>query len=526
MKVYKYCSVEDAIKIVKSGGIRLNNPKNFNDPYDSQFEISKQDEKKTLSLLNTYFIFKRFVQYFKENKNKFNSGQLRLINNINKDIDLAKKIIKDNSKIEINSKFGLYYTLFPDFSKMIPEIVKENKKRFKDTIENVQDLTAKALIGCFSKRYDSILMWSHYGNLHKGVCLEFEVKDNDLSEVKYSDNKYFFDIYNIVEKMLIGDFLEDKDISKSDDINKLVLTPYIVKAKDRSYEEEVRFLCSLKEIEKFYPLIKTDRKFYYLNFKLTKVFIGTKACDNFNLNNLYLEAKTINKDIVFVYMKLSDNEYKVVPDLNKKFKYNNIALKRENCLETIKNEINLCLKNKCYISALILGLSIPSILSKSMYPELNERERYLKWFKENIEDSEHDDEHTENQTPYLNGELCLRLKEKLQNNGCLLENEDFDDFSISKVNLLIHDENPYGFYPGLDGHNFDSYNSDKLLFNFNLRYFLKRMFDEIDLFLKSNKEINNSFFEIINYDETCNLDKQKLKGDEILKNKYENKIDQ
>ena len=522
MKVYKYSSVEDAIKIVKSGGIRLNNPKNFNDPYDSQFEISSEDEKRTLGLIDNYFVFKYFVNYLNDNKSRFNANQLRIIDTINKDIEIVKKTIKENSEIEVESKFIFYYKMFPNFSKTINEIKAENKNKLRDTIKNVKNITSQALIGCFSKRYDSILMWSHYGNLHKGVCLEFETNDDAFSEVKYSDDKYFFDIYAIVKEMLIDDFLKEKNISKNDDIRNLTLKPFLIKAKDWSYEEEMRFLCSLEEIESFSSFIKPVNNFHCLILKLTKVFIGTKAYDDFNLNNLYLEAKSKYNEVEFTYMKLSDNEYKIVPDLNKKFKYKSINPKSDNCLETIKNEITKCLKNECYISALSLGLSIPSILSKFSYAEMNEKERYLKWFKENIEESEHDDEHIKNHIPYLNGEMCFKLKEKLQNEGCLLQNEDFDDFSISKINLLIQDENPYDFYPGLDGHNFDSYNSNKLEFNFNLRYFLKRMFDEIDLFLKNNKEINNSFFEMINYDEICNLDKRKLKGDEILKNKYEN----
>ena len=77
IKIYKYCSIETAIKIVDSGGIRLNNPDNFNDPYDSKIEISEEEEDKSFKLVNNYFIFKEFSDYFYNNNNKFNKHQKR-----------------------------------------------------------------------------------------------------------------------------------------------------------------------------------------------------------------------------------------------------------------------------------------------------------------------------------------------------------------------------------------------------------------------------------------------------------------
>lgn len=40
-------------------------------------------------------------------------------------------------------------------------------------------------IVCFSKSYCSPVMWSHYADRHKGLCLGFEVRDIPLTEIKY-----------------------------------------------------------------------------------------------------------------------------------------------------------------------------------------------------------------------------------------------------------------------------------------------------------------------------------------------------
>ena len=49
--IYKYASFEDAIKTIQNNSIVLNNPSNYNDPFDSIIDIDINDENKTISLL-------------------------------------------------------------------------------------------------------------------------------------------------------------------------------------------------------------------------------------------------------------------------------------------------------------------------------------------------------------------------------------------------------------------------------------------------------------------------------------------
>jgi Protein of unknown function (DUF2971) len=59
-------------------------------------------------------------------------------------------------------------------------------KRIMDTVYDSQDermiaeltkATRDALrVGCFSERRDSILMWSHYADHHRGICIEYETR--------------------------------------------------------------------------------------------------------------------------------------------------------------------------------------------------------------------------------------------------------------------------------------------------------------------------------------------------------------
>lgn len=210
------------------------------------------------------------------------------------------------------------YKLFPTFLINLKEIENKNKRRLKNMLTNLEETTSKALIGCFSKRNDSILMWSHYGDSHKGVCLEFEVNEDDFSNINYSDKKCFFNIYPIIESILKSDYLGNNELYKSEENNEIALKPFLVKAKDWSYEEEVRFLCSLVKIDTL-PFIKHDKDNNYLILKMTNIFIGTKANATENLKKLYSTAKSKYHNINIVYMKLSDIEYKIVPDIKRTF---------------------------------------------------------------------------------------------------------------------------------------------------------------------------------------------------------------
>jgi hypothetical protein len=44
-------------------------------------------------------------------------------------------------------------------------------------IKQMSDKFSKTGICCFSERWNSILMWSHYADKHRGICLGFNTKD-------------------------------------------------------------------------------------------------------------------------------------------------------------------------------------------------------------------------------------------------------------------------------------------------------------------------------------------------------------
>jgi hypothetical protein len=86
---------------------------------------------------------------------------------------------------------------------------------------------------CFSHRWRNPLLWSHYGDRHRGVAIEFEI-DNDLvHEVQYSPYRLRLDIER---KLAAGGFSEEDAYGMA-----------ITKSDRWKYEEEVRIFVELSK---------------------------------------------------------------------------------------------------------------------------------------------------------------------------------------------------------------------------------------------------------------------------------------
>ena len=58
MKIYKYSSLESAVRILQGGSVVLSNPEDFNDPNDCAFVQDQHDKEKAEKLVTDYFIYK------------------------------------------------------------------------------------------------------------------------------------------------------------------------------------------------------------------------------------------------------------------------------------------------------------------------------------------------------------------------------------------------------------------------------------------------------------------------------------
>lgn len=234
-KLYQYRALNkfNIINIL-NGEIRLNSPKLFNDPYDSRLMLSNEE------------VIRLFIKIGNSNMTK---------EEINREAERLEFLLKKREDFEIfinNSREKIY---------------------------NIIDDTL--CIACFSERNDSMLMWSHYADYHKGICVEYSkvnlesIDKTELIKVLYTSERII-----------------------SDDIGKIGI-------------ESVRRKASCWRYEKEWRLAKEkDRYSEGTNVKVEKIegiYLGTKIS---KVDEEFIKFFCEKNKINLYQMKLNGQEYK------------------------------------------------------------------------------------------------------------------------------------------------------------------------------------------------------------------------
>ena len=90
-------------------------------------------------------------------------------------------------------------------------------------------------ICCFSKVYDSLLMWAYY-NAHKGICIGL----NQDAVLESCNKGYFGTFFPFFEEVQYKDILDKSDFFKD---NMAWFNILATKAKDWEHEQEVRIIA-------------------------------------------------------------------------------------------------------------------------------------------------------------------------------------------------------------------------------------------------------------------------------------------
>lgn len=191
--IYKYMCTKWAKVTLKEKTFKFTNPDNFNDPFDCNMAILK---------------FSRTEESIRDYEEALNGHNL-----------------SRTEKRELLNKFKNSY---PEFKKVYTHVVKEKI--------NASGVT------CFSKLYNNTLMWSHYADHHKGVCLEFNAS---------------LDPREVLEDVEV-DMIANVNYNRTDKINynadkkTAIIDLFTRKSTDWRYEKEVRIvLINKKEVLKF-----------------------------------------------------------------------------------------------------------------------------------------------------------------------------------------------------------------------------------------------------------------------------------
>jgi hypothetical protein len=144
---------------------------------------------------------------------------------------------------------------------------------------------------CFSRSWSAPIMWSHYADRHRGVCLGFDVSAGDVFEVSYAEKRVPF-----TEDML-GHHEPEKHM------HRLLGTKHSL----WKYENEVRVFCGLE---------REDAGLFFRPFgeglELREVLLGVR-CDEATLKEFAKLAAGIAEARIEVRAtRLSDTAFEIV----------------------------------------------------------------------------------------------------------------------------------------------------------------------------------------------------------------------
>lgn len=265
------------LSILQKGELYFSTPKEFNDPFDCLFpilsyEITKEQVKEKL--------------HSKDIESRETRKQL-------------KAYIRDFCNKDIDNYVDYFNTLIKTDPKFLYELNRDQSDKFE--------------ICCFSKNYKNILMWSHYADSHKGICIGIKTI--------YEDNSNLIEFQKVkdIDKIKAESVIYNLDNKKIPPVNYQNLTEelleqsLITKSFHWKYEEEHRTILLKNMVDT--QILKLKKA------NICQIIFGFKTPSSIIRDTLHQIKKSEFIDIsnFEVYQMEEDKEYyslhlKLIPD--------------------------------------------------------------------------------------------------------------------------------------------------------------------------------------------------------------------
>ena len=147
---------------------------------------------------------------------------------------------------------------------------------------------------CFSRGWNYPMLWGHYGDKHKGICLGFDIEDKHIEKIHYSTEKLKPEI----------DMNKKNGGLTIEIVKKLLCWKY----KGWEYEDEVRIIVQLKE--------RDSSGFYFTDFKgnmeLKEIILGHRS--NLKLEQVAKYLCSYKTEVSVFKSRIAFKKYEVVRD--------------------------------------------------------------------------------------------------------------------------------------------------------------------------------------------------------------------
>lgn len=160
---------------------------------------------------------------------------------------------------------------------------------------------------CLTNSSRKKLMWSHYADSHKGLCLVVEVPESLVYPVCYSGNRIFED--SNIDDILIKGKSTSKKILKNKPIIDLPYEHKVALIKDQKWEYEKEYRIVLDESS---PLLTVDSENrFFFDLKIKRIYLGCRFEENENNVKAAILNVCKKNNIVIQQMCLSSENYAV-----------------------------------------------------------------------------------------------------------------------------------------------------------------------------------------------------------------------
>jgi hypothetical protein len=150
---------------------------------------------------------------------------------------------------------------------------------------------------CLSRNCTDPLLWAHYADKHRGICLGIDVPDdpNLVHSAIYANERELMDP-NILWKAV--------DEGPSEAFEAAVMRKHSFKYKAWEYEDEVRIITPLKEGITFFEFNDED-------FILREVILGLRS--TLTKNSIVNRLRGCGHDVEILKATLSADEFRIIP---------------------------------------------------------------------------------------------------------------------------------------------------------------------------------------------------------------------
>jgi hypothetical protein len=233
--IYKYTTIESAILILNSSKLKFSKPSDFNDPFDCNLTINTNNTAEEID------------------------NHIELLRKKNNLTDEKIKLVK--------SKFH------------------NSEELFKITNNSIKQVKEEFGITCFSKNEKNLIMWAHYCDKHKGICMKFDI---------LADPDFFMIPFQVLYKNEYPNF---NYIRNRDGLAKFLVE---TKSKDWEYEQEIRVM---KHGPDFYDFKKEA---------LVEIIFGIRTKDDDRKKIVDALADNSYCNIDFKSCLISDSKFEIM----------------------------------------------------------------------------------------------------------------------------------------------------------------------------------------------------------------------